>query len=371
MDYFPLTTAKGAAFCNRVQELKLLHRNITEVRPTLIMSTRRYGKTSLALKALENTKSIYATIDFYRDLNEEHIERSIMNGIGALLGKMESAPQKLMQLASQLFSGMQASLTMSEMEIAVQFQEKKKRASDNIINALKRLHDLAQKRKQNVVLFFDEFQQLSEATNDHSIEAALREAAQSSTQVSYLFSGSNRHLLQNIFFDQNRPFYKLCDFIQLERIHSEAYIPYLQHAACDYWKKELSQEVLETIVELTERHPYYINLLCSKIWLDDFPTEKKIVRNYWEKCALENKSQIQNELSLLSLNQRKLIIALAMHGPVTAPNGTDFMKKVNLPQTSLLQALSVLIEKDYVYQDSEKQYRLLDPLIRYLLSEAV
>src|SRR3990167_8840339 len=85
MDYFPLTIAQGNAFCNRKSELELLKNNISLVKPTLIVSSRRFGKTSLVLHAIEHAKLPYVEFDFLSVINEEDIERIILKGVGQLM----------------------------------------------------------------------------------------------------------------------------------------------------------------------------------------------------------------------------------------------------------------------------------------------
>ena len=66
IDLFPLSIASGEAFCNRVDETSRLVRCIENRRPVLLVSPRRYGKTSLALHAIQRNKLPYAHIDFFQ-----------------------------------------------------------------------------------------------------------------------------------------------------------------------------------------------------------------------------------------------------------------------------------------------------------------
>src|SRR3990167_643207 len=95
VNYFPTKLAKGLAFCNRQAELNRLKYNIETVNPALIISPRRYGKTSLALRAFELLNWPYVQVDLYKAFSEEDIEKFILNGIGILLGKLEKTPKKL------------------------------------------------------------------------------------------------------------------------------------------------------------------------------------------------------------------------------------------------------------------------------------
>jgi len=363
-DYFPLGTAHGFSFCNRQVELKYLINNIELTRPTLIMSPRRYGKTSLALRAFEISKSIFTHIDLYKELDANDIAQSIINGVGDLLSKIEPKAKNLLRLATDFFSDLHVKFSIGDLGMTVELSDRTKPA-DKVQNVLKKLQKLVVKKKLNVVLFIDEFQNLANIDGHEAIEAAIRHEAQTSKNIAYVFSGSNRHLIEDMFFDSNRPFYKLCDTIHLNRIAAEHYKNYIQKAAIKRWNKPVSQDVIDIILELTECHPYYVNLLCFKVWLQKFPSVKTVI-SCWEQCVRENRSQIEKEVDLLSLNQKRLIIGISRYGATNQPTGKVFLNKLNMSSTSLSQALSTLINKDYTYKDELGYYRLLDPMLRYL-----
>lgn len=367
IDYFPLTTAHGQAFCNRKEELTHLTRNINMVRPCLIMSPRRYGKTSLVLRVFELSDVVYSNIDFYKELSEEDIEKAIIRGVGQLLGKIEPKPKQLLKLASDFFANMHINLVFDKMQLSLEVKDKGKKPADSIQDSLERLHTLVKKKNLKVVFFIDEFQKIGEITENNSIEAAIRNVVQTSRNISFVFSGSNRHLIEDMFYDSNRPFYKMCDIIKLDRIADEHYFPYIQNAAAKHWKKTLPENVVAMVLQLTENHPFYVNLLCSKLWFGKLP-DANAVSQCWERCAAENRSQVEREIDLLSFNQKKLLISLARFGATDKPTSQDFSKKVGISPASLAQSLSVLLERDYVYQDQQGFYRILDPLFKRILA---
>ena len=90
--------------------------------------------------------------------------------------------------------------------------------ASTILNILERIEKLSKKYNKKLVLFFDEFQRIYQIAESHPIESVIRQVAQLTKTMSFIFSGSNRHLLYQIFNDRSRPFYKLCDRISLERI---------------------------------------------------------------------------------------------------------------------------------------------------------
>jgi len=367
MNYFPTHLATGLAFCNRKKELERIHHDLGGNSPVLLISPRRYGKTSLALKSFEKIDWPFAHIDLFKALSEEDIERYILNGIGQLLGKLESVPKKLLNIASDFFSALDIMVVMEKSGIKLEINKRKKNIQEVILKSLENLHQLAVKKNRKVALFMDEFQVVGEATANHTIEAAIREAAQKSTHVSYVFSGSNRHLMEQMFYDRKRPFYKLCDQIKLDRISEEDYELYIQHASIKNWNEKINENSIDVIFEITERHPYYVNKLCSLLWQLKKPPLPENAYFAWNQFVLENKSSIERELQLLSINQRKLMIFIANQNMATEIFGKKTSYNANLAPSSIQRAVEPLIEKDYVYVDNKKFYRILDPLIKSVL----
>ena len=363
INYFPTHLALGQAFCNRKEELKQLQYNIEGVNPVLIMAPRRYGKTSLALNTFSKIKWPYAHVDFYKSLSERDIERTILNGAGKLLGSLETTPKRLLKLASDFFASTHIKVGLEKTGLILEFGRREHEPADSIIETLEKLHTIAVNKKTKVILFMDEFQSVGKITDNYSIEAALREAAQKSTHVVYVFSGSDRQLIQEMFSDKKRPFYRLCNLITLDRISKEDYTAYIQKAAQDRWGKKLLDNVLAQIFRITERHPYYVNKLSSMLWSGSYPCEKMVAKS-WDSYVLENKSQIERELGLLSINQQKILISIAQEGPARELFGKAFSTRINVSLSSISRALTALLEKDYLYIDKGGYHIILDPLIR-------
>lgn len=368
MNYFPMTLASGKAFCNRKEELRRIQSNLKNGTPTLLVSPRRYGKTSLALKVFEEMKWPYAHIDLYKALSEEDVARFILNGIGQLLGRVESVPQKLMKTATEFFSGFQLKFVLEKYGLAVEFGKKSKEPVDLILAALEKLDEYAVKKKVEVIIFLDEFQVLAEIVNNSAVEAAIREAAQKSKHVRYCFSGSNRHLIELMFNDKNRPFYNICDAITLNRITREHYEQYISKAAQECWGRSLTDKAMDVIFDLAELHSYYMNKLCSLVWQQPKVPSEKDILDVWIAYVKENKSSVERELSLLSVNQRKLLIHLSQQeNGAKQPYGNAYASNSGISPTSTHRAMTSLLEKDYVFVDAQGRYHVLDPLMKHIL----
>lgn len=367
---FPLSVATGQAFCNREEETAHLKGCIENLRPALLVSPRRYGKTSLAFHAISQMSLPYTQIDFFSVVDEQDIERVILQGIGRLISRMEGIPKRALALASEIFEGMQIKAALGKVELSVELNRPKEKPAYHVLDILERLEALSKKSNKKIILFFDEFQCVGEVVQNHAMESVLRQVAQLTKSIAFIFSGSNRHLLSQMFDDRNRPFYKLCERITLDRISEGAYQKHIQKAAKKKWGSELPERTIESIFNYSERHPYYTNLLCSRLLMGDLPTVESIYQT-WYQYAVEERSSVASEIELLSKNQRKLLTVLARTDGTNEPLGQKFIQQANMSKATIDQSLSFLEKKDFIYRNEKGETKILDPLIKFILSQEV
>jgi uncharacterized protein len=368
-EIFPQGLALGANFCNRLIEQEHLLQNIQTSRATLLMSPRRYGKTSLATHVINKLEIPVANVDFYAELDEIEIQNSILTAIGKLVYMLEPTASKALQFVTDFFSGLNINFRYYNAEIELELNKNKTSSAKTILSTLKKLDELLIKRKKKAILFFDEFQRIAEISTSGTIEGSIRHIAQQSKTIAFVFSGSNRRLLEGMFYDSKKPLYKLCDRINLDRISTNDYTPFIQNLAKIKWKKILNKAALDAIFRLSERHPYYVNVLCHKLWLGKFPPTEEEVLLTWQKYTAEEKSNVLSEIELLSKNQAKMLIAIAKYNENAQPLSKEFLNLTHFSLSSASQAIDILVKKDYLYLDDKKQYQLVDPLIKYIFQK--
>jgi hypothetical protein len=233
---------------------------------------------------------------------------------------------------------------------------------DTIIEALNLLDAVAQRKKYKIVLFLDEFQQVSELPEQRSIEAAFRAAAQKSQQTTYLFSGSNRHLLSMMFEDIARPLYHMCDQLQLERISDNSYRDHISNAAKMNWQKDIAQTTIDLILNATRNHPYYVNALCRSLFQrDNPPTDDEVIAE-WSRYVKREEKRFMSEFGRLSNVQQKLLQGLCLY-PTTQPASADFLQKARVKGGSLNKALERLYALDMIYRRQDGVLEPIDPVI--------
>lgn len=380
IDYFPSKLAKAPRFCNRKEERKLLSNNIQLGRHTVLVSPRRYGKSSLVHQVVLDMRLPCAAIDLFLAHDSKAITKRMLNGISSVISHIMPLSQKALTITQSFFSHFKVVIEASG--FSLQFaQNSGFDPVEQIFDSLKSLAKLAESRQKKVLLFLDEFQDIANADNSKSIQGAIRNIAQDTSNLIFVFSGSTRHLLLELFDDKNKPLYMLCDKILLDRMSSEDYKPYIQDAALDKWGKPLDDLTLNRILTLAELHPFYVNLLCNELWRDkndsdNIPPNLDDAMKAWIVCYETEERRLISELEKLTANQQDILKTIAQT-PSSEPGGQRFLAKTGLSLSSVRLGIKALLDKDMIYRVKKEdavipglvknQYRVLDPLLAYTL----
>lgn len=368
MERFPTIIATGSAFCNRVNQRKLLKTHIENGVHTVLMGPRRYGKTSLVNQVLIEGKYSYCMMELLLVSSAGDLEQLILDKASELISKLIPKSLKARQAILKMFQFLNPEIVLSAAGQKIVFHPAQSdKPIVRISEILNQLEAVAKKVKKRVVVVMDEFQEIH-SMEGHKVEAAIRHSMQYSQHVTYVFLGSNRRLLENMFNDKNRPFYQSCEVLKLGRISSEDYIPFIQKAAKSKWGKHLEDKVVNEILRLTENHPSYVNRLCRYFWLTDRKPDVSMLKKYWTRYVLSRRQDFSEDFSSLSQNQKKLLVYLARNR-VEKPSGQAAAYALEAPEASVRQALRELVAKDFVFKDQEGIWQILDPAMGWFLRE--
>lgn len=366
-DYFPLGIATGTAFCNRKQEINLLIDNMKNTKHTLLMATRRYGKSSLALQALKLSRYPFIEMDFYMAKSEKQVETYILNGIVELIGKSLGRVDKLFASIKKYIKTLKPKIDIGTSPLKLELSsDADSDPATNVKEALLLLEKLLEEKNKKAVLLMDEFQNVGNIAQGKGIEAAIRHVAQKTKYLTFIFSGSNRKLLKNMFEDDTRPLYKLCWKLTVKRIAAEHYIDHFQNAIKSTTKAKLDESIINRILQLTERHPFYVNKLADRIWAyhdkKSIPTIENI-DHAWSEILDEEKSDVIKEISDLALGQKNVLHAIAK-GKNIHLTSKESMMELQMTSSSIMTALAGLEEKDIIEKE-EQSYQIINPVLRF------
>lgn len=372
---FPLGKAYGKAFCNRVAETQLLVGNIQSGKHTLLIAPRRYGKSSLAEKAIQASGLPFARANFHLCTSDEEvaslIKSCVISLIQSSIGPLNVVVPWVKKFLKSLHPRVSFLKDIATLEL---ISDAKENYAVSIAETLLMLEGLLKEKHKKAVLFLDEFQEIANISQSTAIEGAIRTAAQELQHLTIIFSGSIRSLLMGMFEDERRPLYKLCRKIHLERISKEDYTQHLQAIAQDTWGVGLTGEAVEKILSLSHCHPYFLNYLCDTLW-QRFPSQSSVlptsedVADAWVQVLEEEWSDAVREISSLPMTQRRVMKSLAQSN-ASQMLSRDRVFELKLAQSSIASALNALLEKDYLEHREGERYEIVNPVLQAALARS-
>jgi hypothetical protein len=220
------------------------------------------------------------------------------------------------------------------------------------------------------IVAIDEFQTIMDYP-EQNVEALLRTYIQNCNNARFVFSGSKRHMMGEMFSSPARPFYQSASTISLKPIPLASYTSFIkQHFV--QGGLQIEDEAINYIYEKFEGTTWYIQKICNELYAmaeKDTPCGIKEV-DMAISYAIEEKDDIYQDLLVrLSAKQKALLIALAHSGKNVQPTSGEFIKKYHLSSASAVQrSLSALQGKDVITNNSGKYY-IYDYFLYYWLNK--
>jgi AAA+ ATPase superfamily predicted ATPase len=345
----------GRDFWDRQAEVEELIEDIRSRQHVIIFSQRRLGKTSLVWRVLEEAGKkglVPVYVDLYPVTTlKEFIEAYARSIAGAL-----STSEKAIKLMRDLFTRLYLSMGVDSSgnpQWNVGFDRSRELESfDEVISSLE---NYLRKKKKYGVVVFDEFQQILE-TNGDKTQRRLRTAIQAHTHIAYLFVGSKKHLIHDMFSNPNLPFYRSGKLFPLEKISPEEILKTVK----DRFEKvevHIEATALEKILEAAECHPFYTQYLCHILYdiMEDRRITPEDIPKAVEFLLKRESSAYMNTWDLLTQRQRQALIVLSETESDESPLRAESLSRFGISQPSvMIRALRSLIDKDIV--DKEKGY---------------
>lgn len=339
----------GESFCNRKRELSELLKYIKGSQNVLLFSHRRYGKSSLIQQVFRNIKEKELDIgamhvELYGTISEKDFITRTFQG----LNQLESNFEKLLKSVSNVLKNIRLNLSIDSATGNTSVSPSFEAVNERII--LEELMNILSKysQKRKLVIAFDEFQEIASYTEE-GFEKRLRSFIQQHPNICYIFSGSQQHLITEMFSSNNRAFYKLAESFPLDKIETQHYIPWVQNL---FSRKSVQfpAELIEDIVARFENHPMYIQNFLFHIWNE--PEEKGFSPEIIDRIenTIIEKRNIEYSLlwETLSINQKKTLKLILLNNGANLFN-TASLKSVNLKTGSLVtKTLSSLIKKEII-----------------------
>lgn len=354
-------------FCDREVETQQIIREVVNGNNIALIATRRIGKSGLIKHCFGQPEIKDSFYTFYVDI---YATRSLSEFVFRLSREIVTRLKPFGRRALQTFwdcvRSLQAGLSFSPSgDVSFNLQIGDITHSEN---TLEEIFHYLQTADRPCIVAIDEFQKIAEY-DDKNIEALLRTHIQQMPGVRFIFSGSQRHLMTQIFQSPARPFYQSVSMMNLGSIDIDKY----RNFAKDHFAengKTLEEGVVEEVYRLSNNITWYIQRLMNTLFANT---------PMGGKCSVEMvKPALQYIIDILSFGynelmyripekQRNVLIALAKEGKTESVTSGSFIRKHHLNSASTVQsALRGLLEKDYVTQEMGKYY-VYDLFLMYWL----
>jgi hypothetical protein len=361
--------ALDEAFTDREDELRELVSDMRNGQNVLVYAPRRYGKSSLVLRATQEAikaKALVGYCDLMRTPTKERfaaaLAKTIHENIASPIGQA-------FDRAVQLFRGLRVvpSMEVDPTDGSLRFSFQGGRRGSDIDETIERLlellGDLAAERKRRVVMIFDEFQEI--LALDKSYPNMMRAVFQAQSEVSHVYLGSKRHILERIFNDRNAPFWRSAKQLEIGTIPLAKFAEFLRERFVASGK-QIGEEALEGLLAASGGHPYGTQELAYSVWELVSAGGEATLANVDEALSRVLRSEHNHFAQLWDAApaaQRLLLIALADE-PAAAIYSADYHARHELPATSTLQAaVAGLSKKEIVGQSLNGEYSIIEPFL--------
>jgi AAA+ ATPase superfamily predicted ATPase len=360
--------ALDEAFTDRERELAELKSDLRNGQNVVVFAPRRFGKSSLVWRASQDLigagELVIAQVDLMATPSKEKLAEKLAQSI---YDDIATTLIKVRERATEVFTGLRISprifLNPDDGSVSFTF-EATQRAAD-IDETLERLFELpgklAAERGVRAALVIDEFQEVLDI--DRRLPALMRSVFQKQPEIAHVYLGSKRSMMEQIFNDENEPFWRSSKQMELGVIERGAFGAFIK-GAFERTDRGVEDEVVERMLDITGGHPYGTQELAYFLWeqtaagwraraeqLDEALTavlrsENAHFSRIWEKAAKA---------------QRLILQALARE-PAQAISEA-YRNRHGLPSDATTRkALRTLIEDELVARTSTA-YRIAEPFL--------
>ena len=314
-------------FCDRQKETDKIISALLNGRNITLTSPRRMGKTGLIHHVFRNMQEDNDVKCFYVDLYQtDSLELLVKKLADTMTGepgfKVDVEPGQGEYSLSEIFAYMEQS-------------------------------------DYRCFVAFDEFQTIA-GYADKNVEALLRSHIQRLTNVNFIFSGSQRHVLENMFASASRPFYQSTQMMPLGTIDKSAYYAFSSDMMRNNGQS-IDEETFDYLYTKLSSHTWYVHTLLNRLYETGIETiDKATVDDILADILLENEGTFQTFLRLVTPIQAKVLHAVATEGTIKEIQGKAFLTKYQLGAASTVKtAVKSLVEKELLL-DNNREYQIYD-----------
>jgi uncharacterized protein len=354
----------GEQFVGREKIIKQVMEAVRTGQNLVLFGDRRNGKTSILLEASHRAETAAMWVDFNRVQDELDLISRLRTGLQRLI---QASPigVRLRDMLDRARFGVFGSLDGGGLS-ALPMPYLKEKTLDTVqqfFSAVKVLH-----AQMPFLVVFDEFQGILDLKSADSLQGIMRGEIQHQQQIPYMFAGSMRHQMYEMFMDPAKPFYNFAIPIEVGPLPEEEFLPYIEHCF-SLGGRTCDTETLRNIFSLVEENTGDVQKLCYYLWNVTSAGQKidseAILLGVEEVCEAEQ-LLYERSLSLFNASQTRVLIMLArLQGE--APYGKRARQQLgpDVAVTTIQRAIAKLVQENVIYQrPGEDHYRFTSPFFR-------
>lgn len=350
-------------FCDRITESARLVKSITNGNNMVIISPRRMGKTGLIRFCYDKPEIADEYYTFFIDI----LHTSSLREFTYLLGReiyetLLPRSRKMADLFIQTIKSISGKFgfdpisSMPTFNVELGDIDRPEYTLDEIFQYL------AYADKPCIVAI-DEFQQIAKYP-EKNIEAQLRTHIQKLRNCNFIFAGSERHMMQEMFTSAARPFYHSADMLELKVIVPEIYIPFIV-GHFEKRNRRIAPDDVVRVYNLFKGHTYYVQKTFNEAFADTPEGDEctlQTLRAAIDNMIASNDTIFREILSNIPEKQKELLYAIAKDGEAERITSAAFIKRHSLASASSVQsAMKKLLEKDII-TEINKVFSVTDKL---------
>lgn len=340
-------------FCDREKETERVIRTLTNEGNIVLMSPRRLGKSQLVKHVFKQPQIAEHYQTFYIDLLHTSSIREFAYTFGkTVFDQVKTRNEKTLQTLLLSLKSIAGTFGFDPITGLPTFTLEMGRIQ-NPEYTISEVFSWLEANEMPCIVCFDEFQRINKYQDNKQgeVEALLRGTIQHLRNVNFIFSGSERHLLSEMFFSAAKPFYNSADQLNLKPLDFDVYYDFSQ-SWMQHYNKSLNKEAFKHYYDTFEGTTYYLQKLLHEAFIDcnpDKECDRDLLNRTFDNMIEEARENISKLLGSLTEQQKCALYAIAREGKAEKVLSTAFIKKHAIASTSSMQsALKKLIDMELI-----------------------
>lgn len=364
------TLATRENFVDRVEDRAQLKNFLLSHINVMLVSPRRWGKSSLVKVAMEelmeedrNIRVCY--IDAFSIGSEAEFYKTFASQVIACAS---SRLEKRIQDAKKFLTGVVPQVVIKDdvtnfMAFDVKFipQEQDK------MDILRLPETLAVAKKIKIIVCIDEYQQLANLPEYKNMEGKMRSVWQQQQHVSYCLYGSKRHMMLDIFNNSNSPFYRFGQLLFLNKIPKEEWMPFIINTF-EKSGKSITPLFAERICDVTECHSWYLQQCCYFIWNSTTVEVTEQSFSFGLRQMINtNSPMFLNDTESLAASQIEMLRAIKDH--VSQLSSSETRSRYHLGNPNTISKNKRILQAKDIIELKDGHFVFVDPIYRLWFSK--